>query len=229
MKKLLAMVLALTLFAASSALAVTDAQRSELATKYLPAGVQFVKEELDDGLISLEYVSEDRTAEYDLKLDQNGNAFSLSYDLYFDRGGASAKLSEAEVFDLIKALYPDATNLTARLEMDDMLYEYKVFFTTPTLSAEYQLNAESGQILEYKLHYTVTPATGAAVAAPVADANSPAGIIAAKYPGASVIHVELDYDDGMQIYEGKASYNGMLYDFEINAANGAIIEWKIDD
>ena len=41
--------------------------------------------------------------------------------------------------------------------------------------------------------------------------------------------IELDEDDGVWKYETNFSHNGTLYQAEINAENGEIIEWKIDE
>lgn len=40
------------------------------------------------------------------------------------------------------------------------------------------------------------------------------------------IRIELDRDDGVYKYEGDIIYNGMEYDFEIDANSGTILEWS---
>ena len=35
-----------------------------------------------------------------------------------------------------------------------------------------------------------------------------------------------DYDDGRLIYEGKIIYNNREYEFEIDAATGAVLDWE---
>lgn len=53
-------------------------------------------------------------------------------------------------------------------------------------------------------------------------------IVQAKVPGATIIEIELDYDDGILVYEVE-SYKGMYeYDFEINAASGVILDFDKD-
>ena len=44
-------------------------------------------------------------------------------------------------------------------------------------------------------------------------------------------HVELDYDDGRQVYEAKFYQGQMEYSYDIDAANGQILsfEKEIDD
>lgn len=58
------------------------------------------------------------------------------------------------------------------------------------------------------------------------------GIALAKVPGASendIVSFGEDYDYGRWIYEGEIRYEGLEYDFEIDAQTGNILEWEIDD
>ena len=41
----------------------------------------------------------------------------------------------------------------------------------------------------------------------------------------SNIRIEQEYDDGVYKYEGELSYEGMEYDFEIDANSGTFLEW----
>lgn len=57
-------------------------------------------------------------------------------------------------------------------------------------------------------------------------------IVLAKVPGAKILYITLDRDDGVTAYEGEAVLGEYEYEFEINAASGVIIEWdkeRIDD
>ena len=49
-----------------------------------------------------------------------------------------------------------------------------------------------------------------------------------RVPGASAqnISIELDEDDGWYIYEGDSVYDGMEYEFEIDANTGNILKWE---
>lgn len=50
----------------------------------------------------------------------------------------------------------------------------------------------------------------------------------ARVPGATEqnIRIQLDYDDGVQRYEGDIIYNNVEYDFAIGANTGEVIEWS---
>ena len=52
-----------------------------------------------------------------------------------------------------------------------------------------------------------------------------------QVPGASVSDIfefEVDLDDGIMEYEGKIIYQGMEYEFEIDAYSGAIRSWETE-
>lgn len=53
-------------------------------------------------------------------------------------------------------------------------------------------------------------------------------IVLAKVPGAKIVYINLDREDGVTAYEGKATQGEFEYEFEINAASGVIIEWDKD-
>ena len=67
---------------------------------------------------------------------------------------------------------------------------------------------------------------------PLISEGEAIGIVLARVPGASesdLVSFGKDYDDGRWIYEGEILYNGLEYDFEIDAQTGNILEWEIDD
>lgn len=57
-------------------------------------------------------------------------------------------------------------------------------------------------------------------------------IVMDKLPGsteADFYSFKKELDDGLWKYEGKITNKGVIYEFEINAADGTILEWDIDD
>lgn len=47
-------------------------------------------------------------------------------------------------------------------------------------------------------------------------------------PEAELRALELDEDDGMYVYEGEAIAGGVLYEFEMDAVSGKLLEWERD-
>ena len=52
-----------------------------------------------------------------------------------------------------------------------------------------------------------------------------------RVPGANQSHVadvHLDREHGRMVYEGEIYYNGMEYEFDIDAVTGEIVKWKME-
>ncbi len=49
-----------------------------------------------------------------------------------------------------------------------------------------------------------------------------------KAVDATIAKSKLDYDDGRPEYEGKIIYGGTEYEFTIDAATGAVMEWDAE-
>lgn len=73
---------------------------------------------------------------------------------------------------------------------------------------------------------------GDTAAEPLISEDEAINTILGKVPGASksdIVSFGREYDDGRWIYEGELRYNGLEYEFEIDAQTGNILEWEIDD
>lgn len=73
---------------------------------------------------------------------------------------------------------------------------------------------------------------GGSATEPLISEDEVINIVLGKVPGASrsdIVSFGREYDDGRWIYEGELRYNGLEYEFEIDAQTGNILEWEIDD
>ena len=62
--------------------------------------------------------------------------------------------------------------------------------------------------------------------------NRARSIALSRVPGANSSHVRklhLDREDGRMVYEGKIYYNGLEYEFDIDAVSGRIVKWDVDN
>ncbi len=129
----------------------------------------------------------------------------------------------------------------AKKDWDDGKEVYDIeFYTADYKEYDYEIEAASGKILgwDYDAERYERPA---ATEKPT-PANPPAAkkeltadeakaIALAKVPGATKDNIrdfEVDRDDGRLEYEGEIVYDGMEYEFEIDAYSGAIRSWEAE-
>ncbi|MCC8048408.1 MAG: PepSY domain-containing protein [Oscillospiraceae bacterium] len=103
------------------------------------------------------------------------------------------------------------------------------FYTADYAEYDYEIDAATGEVLSFdydsKSHTQSDSASGIITEARAKE------IALAQVAGATAADIrefELDRDDGQVQYEGKIIYNGMEYEFEIDAYSGAIRSWDAE-
>lgn len=161
MKKLMALAAALfalnigaTAFAAQ--ISAVDAQN--IATKLVPASAAFVETEndVDDKDYDVKfYDSKARTA-YEIEVNKlTGEVKEYKMELKGYEGSKKAVLSVDDVKQIVLKDYPDAVIKYVELDVDsdDGLKEYDVKFVTKAVIGEYNINPETGEVVEKELKY----------------------------------------------------------------------------
>ena len=154
----------------------------------------------------------------------------------------SITVEEAKTIALNHAgLTADAvTFVKAKQDYDDGRLVYEIEFVTTSgngyLEYDYEIDAATGNILSYDYDaesYTPQPTTttpSTATGALIDEATAKLTAVN-QVPGASTSDIyewKLDHDDGRWEYEGKIIYNQMEFEFTIDAATGAVIEWDVE-
>lgn len=133
----------------------------------------------------------------------------------------------------------NASSLTVELDEDDGVVVYDVeFLVISDQSAvkeyDYEIDATTGEIQSKdneteRIVYTTGKIYSDQPETTLTE-EEVRSIALAKVPGATEkdIRLSLDRDDGRMSYEGKIIYQGMEYDFEIDAYSGAIREWEAE-
>lgn len=121
----------------------------------------------------------------------------------------------------------EVTGIRIQLEFDDGRWEYEIEFYVGTTEYEYKIEGESGKIIEKEMDRKEITGTVSTTENSISEAEAKA-LALAKVPGAGEndIRLYLDYDDGKMIYEGSIVYEGIKYEFEIDASAGTVREWK---
>ena len=132
------------------------------------------------------------------------------------------------------------TFVKAKQDYDDGRLVYEIEFVTTSgngyLEYDYEIDAATGNILSYDYDaesYTPQPTTttpSTATGALIDEATAKLTAVD-QVPGASTSDIcewKLDHDDGRWEYEGKILYNQVEFEFTIDAATGAVIEWDVE-
>lgn len=120
------------------------------------------------------------------------------------------------------------TFVSSLLEVDDGQWEYDVeFYTADYEEYDYEIDAYTGAVIsfDYDAEHYSQPGSN------IITAEQAQQLALAQVPGAAESDIrkfEIDDDDGNLLYEGKIIYNGMEYEFEIDAYSGFIREWSAE-
>lgn len=120
-----------------------------------------------------------------------------------------------------------------KLDREFLYTKYELEFMVDGVEYEYDINAESGQILKFSREekYGGKRRGAGAPQGGMIGADRARQIALARVPGATESHIrkfKLDYEHGIQVYEGEIIYNMREYEFKIDAATGEIVEWELD-
>ena len=195
-----------------------------------------VELDYDDGALTYDVEFYTDNEEYDYEIDaKSGKILSADREIEKDFRNADSGM-EAEVTEdeALKTALEDA-NLEEKdveksrvnLERDDGFLEYSVEFYIGNEEYDYKIDAMTGRILDvdYEIEDDFLDSDIADTGISEKEAEE---IALDKVPGATTddLRMKLERDDGRLIYEGDIRYDGMEYEFEINAENGKIISWE---
>ena len=155
--------------------------------------------------------------------------------------GKEAAACAAEQYAGTTALDSVTTEIDS--ELDESPAHYEVELHTAWGEFEYLVDAYTGKVLSGQKDLLATAPVGDATAKPSAPSGAVQDIGHAKAKSIALNHagvseneaydmeIELDDEDGTLVYEVEFKSGNMEYDYEINAASGAILkhEAEIDD
>lgn len=127
----------------------------------------------------------------------------------------------------------DVSFIRTKLDFDDGRAVYDIEFYKDNVEYDYEVDAYTGDIrsLDYDIesHKSAVPGKDSSEyigeAAAKAAALKHAGIAEADV---NTIKIKLDFDDGLAVYEVDFYSGEMEYDYEINAADGTIMEYDVE-
>lgn len=152
----------------------------------------------------------------------------------------AAQITEAQAKDIalkhagVSAQQANFTKM--KLDREFGRSEYELEFFVGNVEYDYEIDAADGTVRKFsrETHAVAPFQNGGQPGQPgqgLIGEQKAIQIALSRVPGAKPEHVrelKLDYDDGMQLYEGEIFYNFREYEFEINAVTGEVVGWEID-
>ena len=137
---------------------------------------------------------------------------------------STSAITKEQAKSLVLKKIPGATIVELSVDYDDgrKVYEGEAYLNRSEY--EFEIDASNGNFIKWKEEKH----ENAGNASSLISAEKAKSIVLAKVPGATVVDLELDEDDGGYYYEGEARKGSMEYEFVINAVNGSIVEWEAD-
>ena len=125
----------------------------------------------------------------------------------------------------------DAKFYRVERDNDDGRAVYEVEFYSGNTEYDYEISAETGEILSYDSDIEGWAAQSASSTSGSAVTLEQAReLVLERIPGAAAsdVQIEQERDDGRDIYEGEVYYDRTEYEFEIDASTGSFIKWSVD-
>ena len=152
-------------------------------------------------------------------------ASGVSTDSYIGEDAAKRYALEHAGLDISQV-----TKISVKLEHEHSGWVYDVEFDTADYKEyDYEIDAYSGAVIsyDYDTEHSI-PQQGNTNTITAEQAQQ---LALDQVPGAAVTDIEkfkTNHDDGALRYKGKIRYDGMVYEFEIDAYSGLIHEWSAE-
>ncbi len=245
----------------TAAISLDEAKNIVLTKAGLSAGdVTFTKAKLDrdDGIVKYELDFRTSDMEYETEVDASGgNVIEWEMDAIggrgYDRGIGVGPVvdtgSDAVTLERAKELALDRAGVAAedavftkqKRDIDDGRSRYDIEFISGNTEYECEVDANTGEIVEWKTEVlkgyqqgigvgpAVDPNAGSGAAITLEEAQNAAlqraGVTAGQV---TFTKTKLEWDDGIQKYELEFRGNGLEYECGVNAATGEITEFDVE-
>ena len=146
---------------------------------------------------------------------------------------SSGILDEAAALDIALAhagiTESDAKRVEIKRDYEDDIAVYEIQFRADGQQKyEFKIDAATGAVVSYDYERDSRDAQAASSGSAVLSEEEIRGIVQKRVPGAPAenIFLHLDEDDGRMEYEGTLFFDGMEYEFKIDAYSGSVTEWE---
>lgn len=223
-KKIIASIAAI----ATLATPVAMAQSVSTDAAYISADAQLVKQENEGAYIEYEYRDEAANAEIEALADASGKYVIVKTEYVIAPGARESKLDEAAANETAQGILPGCEVDYAYSCLDDGLNEWHAFCLLDGDMWRLTFTADNGDVIETEV---IPGAADEAAATPMLSASGAIDALKAAKGDIAITDLDFDFDDdaGIMYYEGECTLDGRKYEFKINAYDGSIAEWELDD
>lgn len=223
-KKIIASIAAI----ATLATPVAMAQSVSTDAAYISADAKLVKQENEGAYIEYEYRDEAANAEIEALADASGKYVIVKTEYVIAPGARESKLDEAAANETAQGILPGCEVDYAYSCLDDGLNEWHAFCLLDGDMWRLTFTADNGDVIETEV---IPGAADEAAATPMLSASGAIDALKAAKGNIAITDLDFDFDDdaGIMYYEGECTLDGRKYEFKINAYDGSIAEWELDD
>lgn len=221
----LSAVLMIPTVASAKKIASPEAAKKLAKNKVKSAVVTEVDVDYKNGGLLYEVTLVKGNREYNLKYrESDGKLMEYEWETegIIKQYQSRKNLSKAKIKKKAKKQVKKAKITSVRLKYDDGLAEYKVKMKKGSKKYSLTYHAKTGKLLDYEWEIVKKASSSSKyIGVPKAKA-----IAKKKVPGAQIIKVEYDKDDGIPVYEVEMIKGNMEYELKIHAKSGKILEYE---
>ena len=156
--------------------------------------------------------------------DQPQTADSVLTDAITEDQARNIALQDAGVSEA------DATFVRVKQDQEDGVAVYEIEFYAGNTEYDYEIARQDGRIVsrDYDMESARPSATASSETAITLQQAKTIALNRVSGATESDLRIREDMDDGYRVYEGEIRYNGMEYEFTIDAASGNVVEWSAE-
>lgn len=213
---------------------ITAEKAKEIALKEASGTIDDIDLEKHNGTTYYEVEIEQGNTDVTVQIDAyTGEVLNVYKDLDFEvvASDVDVKISMEEAKKTALSKLENSTVTKAELDLDDGVYVYDIEVENDTYEADVTIDANTGEVLSFdqdrrddvEVDSSSSSSSSANVKISLETAKKTA---LAKLSNSTVTSAELDYDDGLYVYEIEVKNSKYEADVEINANTGKVISFE---
>ena len=226
-KKIIASIAAI----ATLATPVAMAQDAVINTSYVSADAQLVKQESEGAYTEYEFRDEAANAEIEALADASGNYVFVQTEYEVKRKKLTATLDRDAAIKAAQAMLPGCEVDYIYFDEDDGVNEWHAFCTLDGDMYMMEFAAENAQLIRLLKQEVIPGAADAQSESKLLTAREAVDALKLAKGDLDITDLDFDFDayEGAIYYEGECTLGYKKYEFKINAYDGSIAEWELDD